>query len=404
MDDRSIDAIRSVPLSDIMAAFGDAVEREGNDRLLALCPFHEDHNPSFSGFRGQDGRWHFRCFAASCGAHGDVLDYVGQRLFGAAWSPRDKAQFAEVLRWFYDHQSSLGISVANPDERARSIRRSAPPPPVKRRPAPPKEPVIVAPTPKIQRVWAWFLAVAGDLLYRDPSEEAAEARAYIRKRGFTEETLRRGRFGWTPSHRPRLLLQLGKAAGYPSELLVSAGLLRQGERGLYPHFRGRIVFAETDRVGNPAYILGRILPSLAKRKEAQGKKVIKYLGLPGFTKPILGLESIGRRKAPIFLLEGPWDAWLVRQWGFDALAISGGMISEVQVRQLLNLDRPLIPIPDNDEGGEIALSQWHDLLPTLQPPLRLPHSLHDEDVKDVGDLAKLPDGPKLFIRLARQRL
>ena len=51
----------------------DAAQRYGidvNRHKKALCPFHDDHNPSLS-FKGQ----RFKCFA--CGAGGDVIDLVG---------------------------------------------------------------------------------------------------------------------------------------------------------------------------------------------------------------------------------------------------------------------------------------------------------------------------------------
>ena len=46
--------------------------RRPNSRGFAsgLCPFHEDHEPSFS-VDLSSGR--FRCFA--CGAHGDMVDF-----------------------------------------------------------------------------------------------------------------------------------------------------------------------------------------------------------------------------------------------------------------------------------------------------------------------------------------
>ena len=58
--------------------YGVSVNRQGK----ALCPFHNDRNPSL--YVADD---HFYCFA--CGAHGDVIDFVG-RLFQL--SPYDAAQ------------------------------------------------------------------------------------------------------------------------------------------------------------------------------------------------------------------------------------------------------------------------------------------------------------------------
>lgn len=52
----------------------DAAERYGievNQHKKALCPFHNDRNPSLS-FKGE----RFTCF--SCGASGDVIDLVGR--------------------------------------------------------------------------------------------------------------------------------------------------------------------------------------------------------------------------------------------------------------------------------------------------------------------------------------
>ena len=45
---------------------------KGNSkRLIGLCPFHEDHSPSFTVYPETQT---FYCFG--CGAHGDVLDFI----------------------------------------------------------------------------------------------------------------------------------------------------------------------------------------------------------------------------------------------------------------------------------------------------------------------------------------
>lgn len=46
-------------------------QRHGNNRAKAICPFHDDHNPSMS-VDGQRGI--YKCFA--CGAGGDVFNFV----------------------------------------------------------------------------------------------------------------------------------------------------------------------------------------------------------------------------------------------------------------------------------------------------------------------------------------
>ena len=49
------------------------LSKEG-DRYLALCPFHDDHNPSLSIGKDDEKAWVYHCF--SCGAGGDAIKFV----------------------------------------------------------------------------------------------------------------------------------------------------------------------------------------------------------------------------------------------------------------------------------------------------------------------------------------
>ncbi|MCA9444848.1 MAG: AAA family ATPase [Candidatus Omnitrophica bacterium] len=53
------------------------VEAGGEDfrhRDSGRCPFHEDHSPSGSIHRGEDGVYRFKCHSPSCGFQGDIFD------------------------------------------------------------------------------------------------------------------------------------------------------------------------------------------------------------------------------------------------------------------------------------------------------------------------------------------
>ena len=60
----------SINTREAAARYGVEVNRHGK----ALCPFHNDRNPSL--FVDDD---HYHCFA--CGEHGDVIDFTA-KLFG----------------------------------------------------------------------------------------------------------------------------------------------------------------------------------------------------------------------------------------------------------------------------------------------------------------------------------
>ena len=62
---------------------------ETSTKSKALCPFHDDKTPSLLIDSSRDrGRQHFHCFA--CGAHGDAIDLVKERL---------NIGFREAVEW-----------------------------------------------------------------------------------------------------------------------------------------------------------------------------------------------------------------------------------------------------------------------------------------------------------------
>jgi hypothetical protein len=52
------------------------LRRKGSE-VVGLCPFHDDHNPSFYIYNGADGFERYRCFACGAGSDGgDVVDFM----------------------------------------------------------------------------------------------------------------------------------------------------------------------------------------------------------------------------------------------------------------------------------------------------------------------------------------
>lgn len=64
-------------LIDIAARYlGGSLVKSGGE-FKALCPFHDDSDPSLTFYPGGDGNWRYYCFACSAGAEGgDVVDFV----------------------------------------------------------------------------------------------------------------------------------------------------------------------------------------------------------------------------------------------------------------------------------------------------------------------------------------
>jgi DNA primase len=170
--------------------------------------------------------------------------------------------------------------------------------------------------------------------------------------------------------------------------------------GSYEFFKGRVVLADVDWSKNPLYLVGRALPGESR------ENAVKYLGPAGFPKPLFGYSSLGGGSGPVFLLEGPWDKLTLEGWGYDAVALMAANPSPEQIRLLQSLKRPLVPVADNDEAGQMALSAWQEAVPWLEKPIRLPEQVDGVEIKDPNDLAaKLPDGvgQKVFADLYKRR-
>ncbi len=87
-------------LPDIVDVIGEYVDlnRTSSGLHSGLCPFHDDHNPSFVVMPNVQ---RFECLSGSCGVKGDVIDFVCRienvgftealKILGVAEPPRKKA-------------------------------------------------------------------------------------------------------------------------------------------------------------------------------------------------------------------------------------------------------------------------------------------------------------------------
>ena len=83
-----IEKLQALPIEEVASALGLSVSHH-----KALCPFHNDSNPSLTFHRGRN---RYRCFV--CDAHGGTIDLVMNHLHYS---------FLDACRWLNDHSGSL---------------------------------------------------------------------------------------------------------------------------------------------------------------------------------------------------------------------------------------------------------------------------------------------------------
>ncbi len=289
-----------------------ALKPAGRERLKGLCPFHSEKTPSF---HVHTGRGFYYCFG--CGAKGDLFDFVMQT---------QGVDFFEALQML---GRRAGVEVeAVAGSRSGGRRRD-----------------LVAVN---EAALAWFRRQL-----HEPG--GAEALAYLRGRGLTDDSIEAWGLGWAPDGWDGLLRHL-LTEGVRDDDLLAAGLISENQRGRrYDRFRNRVVFPIRDRLGRGVGFAGRVLDDALP----------KYLNTPEteiFDKGALlyGLDRARvaiRERAECLVVEGYMDVIALHQTGFEhAVAALGATLTEAQAQQLSRLDvERLLLAFDADEAGQRAV-------------------------------------------------
>jgi len=309
---QNTDVREIIQRSDIVAvatALGLQVDRKESRPRKALCPFHDDRNPSLNLYQRAQERDNFHCFA--CGAHGDVLALV---------QLRNGLDFWDAVKWLAPY---AGISIAEGARRPAVDRRS------------------------------------GAKKFAERVRDGCDEEELVRiaeHRGFTPDMLRKvgaGVYDLTALRREasddRLLEEALCGAGVlrPEAAELQAGEARNWLRGFYSG--KRIVFPLVSGGGAPAGFAARAL----------GNEDPRYLYSFDFPRrdtlygadrveAMLNRRELRGTSAQVYVVEGIFDQLRLESLGFDAVALLGSRAAPGQVKALERLadiasqaDRPL---------------------------------------------------------------
>jgi DNA primase len=184
-----------------------ALKSAGVGSLKGLCPFHDERSPSFH-VRPQVGYYH--CFG--CGESGDVYSFL---------RAMDHLSFTESVERL---AARIGYTLhyedggAAPETSGRS------------------------------RLYAANAAAAEFYRSRLSAPDAETARRFLGERGFDAGAAAHFGVGYAPQGWSSLTDHL-LAQKFTREELTQAGLVSQGQRGVYDRFRGRLVWPIRDVTG-----------------------------------------------------------------------------------------------------------------------------------------------------------
>jgi DNA primase len=315
---------------DIVALIGEnlPLHRTGS-KFKALCPFHDDHNPSLE---LNPERQSYKCW--SCGAGGDVFDFV---------QAYDRVEFPEALRMLAER---AGVALEIPS--VGTLPRG-----------PSKSDLLAA------NVWA-------EQEFVEALKNSPEAQGYLEERGLKQDVVERFRLGFAPDVRDWLTSRARKH-GYTVALLERAGLIVSSEDpqiSARDRFRGRLIFPIHDLRGRTVGFGGRILPSAAERLATAGKTVAKYLNSPETAvfqkRRILYAADLARAAArssgQVAVVEGYTDVIAAHQAGLtNFVGTLGTALGDEHVAALRRLADHVVLVFDGDEAGQKAADRSLEL-------------------------------------------
>jgi DNA primase len=315
---------------DIVALVGESVSlRRAGSKYKALCPFHDDHNPSLE---VNPERQSFKCW--SCGVGGDIFDFVKNR---------EHVDFPEALRMLADR---AGITL----ERASNA-----------------SPGRGSSKVDLLEINAW-----AEKVYAEALALSVEAKEYLDRRGIREESIRRFRLGFAPASRG-WLVNAARRERIGVDLLEQVGLVSRSERSpgvMVERFRGRLMFPIHDDRGRAVGFGARILPRVERTLAAEGKHVAKYINSPETSlfhkRAILYAADLARPVSRelgwVAVVEGYTDVIAAHQLGVvNVVGTLGTALGEDHLRALRRLAQRVILVFDGDAAGQSAADRALEL-------------------------------------------
>jgi DNA primase len=302
--------------------------RPAGPTYKGLCPFHDDHRPSFT----VDPRWqNYKCWA--CDKYGDVFQFVQEF---------ERVDFREALELL---ARRAGIQLENPTSDAQNVRRAL-----------------------MLDVVRWAANQYHQCLLDDPT--AADARRYLGDRALKGETVRKYELGYAPASGEWLVQKAG-AAKIDLGALEKVGLIAKRDQtgwagpGYYDRFRDRVQFPIKDVRGRIVGFGGRILPS--SPLSARGPKYYNSSDTPLFSKSELlyGLDQAKQaavKAGYLAVVEGYTDVLMAHQAGIgQVVATMGTALNACHVQNLRRFAPRVVLVFDADAGGNTGVDRAFEI-------------------------------------------
>ena len=276
----------------------------------ALCPFHDDHDPSLS---ISEDKQIYKCFV--CGNGGNVFTFVMN--YKHLSFPEAVAEVASIIGKPIELETRPKPD--SPYQRLYDVMNEA------------------------AEVTHYFLQAKG----------SAEAREYLEKRGITEEIANRFQIGYNPGG--DTLCKYLSSKNYKDEEIIKTNLGRLAGSELKDVFSQRITFPICDKDGNTVAFTARDFKGLSDSKYINSSETVIYTKgniLYNSHRAANYVKDANR----VILCEGVMDVIAFERAGISfAVATLGTACSKNQLKLLKELSNNLVLAYDGDRAGQNAI-------------------------------------------------
>jgi DNA primase len=319
--------LQAVPIEDLV---GDYVKlKRSGSGYKGNCPFHDEKTPSFSVTPSLNI---YKCFG--CQKGGNSIQFL---------MDIDQLSFVEAAR---ELAKRFGIELIetdadNSDEAMQSQRE--------------KE--------SLQALNEFALQFFENQLH-ETEEGKSIALPYFKERGYTIETIKNWRLGYSPTNWTAFY-EHAKKAGYTEELLQLAGLVKPREKdgSFYDLFRNRVMFPLIAVSGKTVGFAGRIMGNVDKAPKYVNSPETPLYKKSDFLFAVFQAKNAIRKEDKALLMEGYTDVMTLHQSGIEnAVASSGTALTPGQIRLIKRFTDNATAVYDGDAAGMKASLRGIDLL------------------------------------------
>lgn len=327
------------------------LEKKGKD-YVAVCPFHDDHDPSM---HISEDKQIFKCFV--CGAGGDVFSFVEKY---------EKVSFVQAVEKVAEYAHySLPIEYKEKTSKSQANQ-------------------------DLYKALEQFTAYCR---YELSSQDGQLAQDYLEKRKITKDIIDRFEIGYAPSY--QMVSDFLKARFPNIRALEQSGLVRIGTSNLQPVFFHRLTIPLHDINGRIVGYTARILPGDNQKAKyintsqtvlyEKGKIIFNYHRA----------KEVCRQSGRLILCEGAMDViGLAKADIQEAIACLGTACTKEQLNLMKKCRVPIVVFYDQDAAGQKAI--WNFGQKAIQANIRF------SIVKPNTYLGKDPD--EIYLKHGKKAL